>query len=394
MPVDFDALPDRAAIPGIKRTPVPWLIALVLILAGGAAISIATWPVGRTTRIPWFWLRTFGLPFLLWLFLYCGWLFFQTHLRRNTLADNAAIDRKEEKLHREASVPFKVIGQSWRVSGLDDRRSAQVAGVELNLDESRGLTIPDRPFFHGNEADESRRHAVVLEWLLIEVLKPLTHCLRDMREISVCLCLESLLSPDEAKAAIAKAWDSFGLEDSRKVQLFGAMSLFSIDGWLDQIAGKSRYLAISVQLRGVISGVISTGEVEAGAAVLLERTRTKFSHEEEAVFVHRPAKVCVDSLEKGVGDALRWGGCNAESVGAVWNRGLDAGLETAFKSVKLPANMAPIAELRETIGDSGVAMPWLTLALAAAKAAGSKDAQLIVDQQDGELVAMVCRKKT
>jgi len=73
MPIDFDALPERTEIPDEQQAIAPWLIALFVIMVVGAALSIATWPADRPTHAPWFWIRSFGLPFLTWLFAYSGW---------------------------------------------------------------------------------------------------------------------------------------------------------------------------------------------------------------------------------------------------------------------------------------------------------------------------------
>jgi len=96
MPIEFDALPARVPVPDARTTTVSWLIALVIIVAAGAALSIATWPAARPTQTLWFWTRTFGLPFLAWLGLYSGWRFVLANRRRDALADNAAIELKEK----------------------------------------------------------------------------------------------------------------------------------------------------------------------------------------------------------------------------------------------------------------------------------------------------------
>ncbi|MGF6373313.1 hypothetical protein OKW40_006129 [Paraburkholderia sp. RAU6.4a] len=398
MPVDFDALPARGAIPDGRQAVVPWLIAVVIIVAAGAATSIATWPAGRPTQTPWFWIRMFGLPLLVWLGLYFGWGFLGAHRLRNALADNAAIDRKEARLHGDASVPFAVMAQSWRFSGDAGQNRLEDAMKTRESTEnpagSGGLVIPGRAFFRGNEADELRRHAVVLEWLLVELIRPLMAPLKAAHGLTVWLCLDSDLTADVAKTVITRAWATLGLRYAEKVQLLEPMSLYSLDAWFDMGARNARHLAIAVQLRGAISGGIQAGQAEAGAAVLLTGTSAESPDSGVPVRVHRPSRGTAGSLDEVVANALRWGHCAEGGIDTVWNPGLVEPLAAALRSLDGSVNEAPAVELVRTIGDAGVATPWLALALAAANAQESVSPQLILDQQGGELVAMICRKKT
>jgi hypothetical protein len=393
MPVDLGALPDRVKVPDEQRALVPWLIALVLILAAGAAASILTWPDGRSTQTPWFWMRAFGLPALLWLSVYSAWRFVNAHRRRNALEDNAAIDRKEQRLHDDASVPFTVIGQSWRLSSWDDKQRAEDAMKNRESTDWVGFVIPDRPFFPGNHADEVLRHAALLEWLLVEMVSPLAHEIKDGRKTAIWLRLDSLLPTDDTRAVISRAWATLGLLHPEKVQLLEMMSLYAIDGWLDECRRQPRHLAIAVQLRGAISGGLQTGQAEAAAALLLQRMSADSADSESVVFAHRPAKASIESFDEGVANALRWGNGDSDPISAVWNAGLSEPLAKAFKSMKLPMNNAATVELTRTVGDAGIAASWLALALAAERAGAGAGAQLIMDQQDGDLVATVCRKK-
>jgi hypothetical protein len=312
------------------------------------------------------------------------------HRLKNALSDNAAVDRKEQQLHDDASVPFEVIGQSWCFS-CTDRNRLEDAIKARKPAQTAGLVIPGRPFFPGNKADEARRHATLLEWLLVELLRPLADAL-EASETAVWLRLDSTLSADIAKAAVSRAWAELNLVHAERVQLLESMSLYAIDGWLDMSSRYPRHLAIAVQLRGAISGAWQTGQAEAGAAVLLSSTLTGSQDPAAIVCAHRPAKRSIESVDEGIADALRWGHCAEGAIETLWNSGLAAPLAKAFKSLDGSLNDAPTIELPRTIGDAGVATPWLALALAAAMTKESAGAQLILDQQDGDLAAMICRK--
>lgn len=393
MPIDFGALPPRAAISDARKAIIPWLIALIFVLSAGAAISIMSWPAGRPTQTLWFWIRTFGLPLLVWLFSYSSWRFMHANRLRNALVDNAAIDGKERQLHADASVPLMVIGESWRTPGIADQGGRKDVIKVGESDKMAELCIPGTPFFLGNSADEVHRHAALLEWLLVELLRPLVHELKDSRT-AVWLCLDSMLSDELAKAAIARAWAALGLGRPEKVQLREAMTLYAIDGWLDGRTFYCRHLAIAVQLRSAISGELRAGQAEAGAAVLLGGVQAGARDSTALVCAHRPARCRIESLDKGIANALRWGHSADGSIETTWNSGLDEPLAKAFRSLGTPVSGVPAIELAQTVGDAGVATPWLALALAAAKTRASGGAQLILNQQGGDLVAMICRKKT
>jgi len=51
-------------------------------------------------------------------------------------------------------------------------------------------------------------------------------------------------------------------------------------------------------------------------------------------------------------------------------------------------------ELEATVGDVGAARAWLATTLAAANAALTNEAQLVIAQEEDKLVALVCQKQT
>lgn len=187
---------------------------------------------------------------------------------------------------------------------------------------------------------------------------------------------------------------TLGLERAEDIQLLEPTSLYAIDSWLDTHTRDSRHLAIAVQLRGAISGEMQVGQAEAGAAVLLGSTSAGSRGSTSLVYAHRPTRSDIESVAQGLANPLALGHRTDGNIESVWNAGLTEPLANALGSLDGPANDAPVIELARTIGAAGVAAPWLALALAAEKTKGSSGAQLILDQQDGNLVAMVCRANT
>lgn len=400
MPLEFDALPARVPVPNAQSATVPWLIALVAIVAAGAALSIATWATNRPTQTPWFWTRAFGLPFLAWLAFYSGWWLVLANRRRNALIDNAAIHRKENHLHDAASVPLVVVGQSWCFSGLPERNrlaDAMRAREQEDNVEAGVLVMPNKPFFLGNYADEALRHSSVLEWLLINLITPLAEHLRTgahSHAIAMELCIHSVLTQERVRHALTTACTALGLKQPEKVRLLDAMPLYSIDHWLDERTHVPLRLAIAVQLRGAISDGLKVGQAEAGVAVLLANPPLDEPIPAGAICVHRPARGPVESINASISNALRWGGCSDSKLDTQWDAGLIEPLPKVLESVATRMNHARVVKLLETIGDAGVATPWLSLALAAQRASEVSGGQMVLDQQGNEFVATICRKKT
>jgi hypothetical protein len=397
MPVDFAALPARAILLSERRAALSAFVLLFIVVATGAVISIATWPTDRSAQTVWFWTRTFGLPFLGWLMLYSAWRFLGAHSSRDIASYNDAIDRKEARLHDEAAVPFTIQGQSWCFSAIAARNTLEVAMKFCEDDATAqmtgGLVIPQKTFYRGNHADEAQRHAVVLEWLLLQIVGPLASDLKHLRGIATCVCIDSDLTENSVRTAISNAWAILGLNGAEDVQLVNPMKIFAIDGWLDMRVRCSARLVIAVQLRGVISGELQPGQAEAGAAVLLTSAPGKASNSTTMALAHRPSRSGVEGVDQGIEDALRWGGCSEKAIGTVWNTRLAEPISSTLTSLGRPLNEVTTIDLVRTVGDAGVASPWLALALASAKAKQGADAQLILDQLDGDFVAMICRKK-
>ena len=397
MPVDFAALPARAAPLQERRAIISALVLLVIVVALGAVTSIATWPMDRPAQTVWFWTRTFGLPLLGWLMLYSAWRFLGAHRLHTVESYNDAIGRKEACLHDEAGVPFMIQRQSWCFSAIAERNTLEAA-MKLREDDATaqragGLVIPGQRFYRGNHADEAQRHAIVLEWLLVQLVGPLAQDLKHLRGVAIYLCIGSELSEDAMRSTISNVWMSLGLSGAENVHLVNPLRLFAIDGWLDVRAYCSSCLVIAVQLRGVINGELQPGQAEAGAAVLFSNALGEASSSTTMALAHRPSRSAIDAVDEGIEDALRWGGCSEKAIGTVWNTWSTEPISLTGISLDGPLGNLRIVDLVRTVGDAGVATPWLALALASANAKQGADAQLILDQLDGDFVAMICRKK-
>lgn len=61
MPVEFQKIPEKIAVPGAPNL-LRWLIIIVLLTVLGMALSLYLWPTGMSTHTLWFWLCTLAIP--------------------------------------------------------------------------------------------------------------------------------------------------------------------------------------------------------------------------------------------------------------------------------------------------------------------------------------------
>ncbi|MDM8359319.1 hypothetical protein [Pandoraea communis] len=396
MPVDFDSLPKYQEVRVPKHSMVLWLLAFVIVEGAGVLLGLMLWPADLPAQTPWFWIRILGAPLLLYIVIFFANRFLAFHRLLNTLADNTAIDAKRDTMHKEASIPLAVIDSAWRFSSTDAENTLSVAlKPSGSPDEKslRALSRPDRQYYPGNRQDEKERHAALFEWLLIDLLTPLMPALQHASRVGVSLFIGSLLPPKVVEDILAKALGTLKMRPSFSIEVCTEGSLLPVDKWLDQRESGHMRLAIAAQLCGAISGDMRIDQSEAGAALLFCPISPNQQQEAHLAHVHRPATGGADDAEALFTNALRWGNCRDDKVETVWLGGLAKPLEEAFRGLENPAVPANEIALSNTIGDAGVAAPWLALALSCAAANESGKAQLILDERDGDLVALICRKQ-
>ena len=113
-----------------------------------------------------------------------------------------------------------------------------------------------------------------------------------------------------------------------------------------------------------------------------------------SVRLHRPAQG-VSGEEAGIlGLAVRWGRTSFEQVGTTWRTGLGKDATRTIRSSCRFGMRTRSVELEATVGDVGAARAWLATTLAAANAALTNEAQLVIAQEEDKLVALVCQKQT
>ncbi|WP_322082522.1 hypothetical protein [Burkholderia sp. BCC1972] len=412
MPVDFNRVPPRVAVPPPPYvSTIAWPILLVLVIGAGATLTVMLWPAGRPTNTLWFWFCAVGYPFLAWAFLLFAWLGYGYVRRNQALATNRVSDEAEQRCHALAARPLAILGHTWCFAANDLenslggilkgtqlsklRPSGAVADSEVN---ARWLDIPDQPFHPGNELAEHARHQAVCMWLLERLIDGLLPQLRALPPRT------TLLVELQHRSRV-----EFGIVETRIQELIAERvpalkidlrpgkhqsSLFRTDAWLDRRDVNTAHLLIAVELRDAISAVLSDGVAEVGVALLTGRPRLESQANPVGLRLHRPAKDALDSSARTFSLGARWGQSSLDRLHTVWTHGL------THDSVGAVRQAAPFLDqthwnvVEESVGDCSGAGPWLAVALAAESARITGDPQMVLCGEGKDLIALVCRKQT
>ncbi|MFC0577639.1 hypothetical protein [Paraburkholderia solisilvae] len=383
---------------------------MALVLGVGAGLTIMVWPAGRPTNTLWFWFCIAGYPFLAWAFLLCAWLGYGHARRSEAIAANRVSAEAEQACHALASKSLAILGHAWCFSAdhaentLEEIQKAvgqqklRASGSGANSDvAARWLEIPGARFEPGNELNESARHAALCGWLLEHLthrLTPQLNALPRHTKLQIEFHVQSRMKTAVVEAQLrdfiaGKAWAG---KVNGEPSVGQGLPLFRTDAWLDAQDPNVTYLLIAIELHDAISTVLPDGVAEAGVALLLGHPRLNLSPTSSALCLHRPARDVPGSAANAIELAARWAMSSIERVRTVWTHGLKGErMSTVRRATKAGDDTAWMA-LETSIGDCSKAGPWLALALAAENACITADPQLVLCEEDGNLVAVVCRK--
>jgi hypothetical protein len=131
-----------------------------------------------------------------------------------------------------------------------------------------------------------------------------------------------------------------------------------------------------------------------GAALLVGHPRLTQTATPPVLCLHRPARGSLDVVAGTLELATRWGQTTIERASTAWVHGASSEATSAIKKFASLSEQTTWMALESTVGDCSGAGAWLAVALAAANAESTGAPQLVLSQNDGELVALVCRKQT
>jgi len=112
MPID---LPDVSDDVDRLKAPDPkvWVALLVAVMAASIAWTLLTWPEGKPTGTPWFWMRLLGYPALVWAAIFG----FRVHFyedEKHRLVAIAEVDKADrEEAIAFGAEPLAVLGNAY-----------------------------------------------------------------------------------------------------------------------------------------------------------------------------------------------------------------------------------------------------------------------------------------
>jgi hypothetical protein len=413
MPIDFERVPPRVAVPEPPRpSKLLWAVLLGVVVCLGAALAVYIWPAGRPTNTAWFWFCVIGYPVLAWAFLLSCRLGYGYARRSEAIANNQVSDDEELKCHTLASAPLAVLAHAWCFScddqenGIESLVNASVktdarpGGAVPGLDvKARWLEIPGKPSYAGNEQTEHARHRVVSDWLLSRLVERIATELTALPQrtaLQVDLCIRSEMDLAGRRARLQELITTRAPALRVTVEASGEhLSLFQTDVWHDDLKPGQAQLLIAIQLRRAVSERLQDGVAETGVALLLGHPGfvRNMPANGTSLRLHRPATGASDAVSESLELATRWGQADSNHIKAVWSHGLAEELVRSVRSSPQFDEQTKWVDLGATVGTCDGAGAWLATALAAEHASVTGDPQLILTQEGSDMIAIVCRKE-
>lgn len=384
MPVWLNTIPPPAA-----KVPRPntrrWLVALLIILLMGFALTLWCWAKDRTGFI--FWFTAVGLPI-------CGWgLAFGIRRMAYKMQQVSASTWNRE---RNALISSE-IKRGQRFAYLLDTYIETPAGqgTSRNLDAinksvplvalqpSRFGTQPLRyvPLAIFDQPDPTLMLTDCINSIVVKI-KPI---LQKIPDDIPCYCV---LEIDTALQLLAEPilLDTLKKESSLAFRLISGQGLEAIDAWLDSRWDvPSLFLGVSI---GYQSKPMENDGEAIGCVLLCNRPIRDISC---TTRFHRPEKSHPDSLSYGLSQALLWGNVNPDTITGAWIAGpavVDGGeWSQACEYNPLQFSMTKANKMIDPIlGNTGKTAPWIVTALAEASMSqeNAPDAQLIAVQPQRE----------
>lgn len=384
MPVWLNTIPPAAA-----KVPRPntrrWLVALLIILFMGFALTLWFWTKDRTGFI--FWFTAVGLPI-------CGWgLAFGA---RRMAYKMQQVSTSTWNSEREALIKSE-IKRGQRFAYLLDAYIETPAGQGANrsldainksvpfvaLQPSRSGSQPIRyaPLTVFDQPDSTLMLTDCLNNIAVKI-KPILQKIPDDIPCYCVLEIDSALQPLTEPILL----DTLKKQSPHVFRLISGQGLEAIDAWLDTRWDiPSLLLIVSI---GYNSTPVDDDGEAIGSILLSNRPTRDIPC---ATRFHRPEKSHPDNLSHGLSQSILWGNISPETITAAWVAGQDVdeggGWSQACEQNQLQFSMTKANKMIDPVlGNTGKTAPWIATALAEANMGqeNSPDAQLIAVQPQRE----------
>lgn len=397
MPVWLNTIPPAAPKvfrPNTRR----WLVALLIILFMGFALTLWFWKTERTGFI--FWFTAVGLPI-------CGWgLVFgvrrmaykmqqvsaSTWNSEREILIQSEIKRGQRSAYLLDTYIETPAGQS-AIRNLDAIKKS-VPFVALQLSRSEGPPIRYASLAIFDQPDLT----LMLSDCITNMVKKISPTLQKIPEEIPCYCvleIDTTLQPQAETILL----ETLKKESPHTFRLISGQGLEAIDAWFDSRWDiPSLFLVMSI---GYQSKPADNDGEAIGSILLSNRSIRDFPC---TTHFHRPEKSHRDNLSQGLSQAMLWGNVISETITAAWVAGqtIDEGGEwgQACEHNQLQFSMIKSNKMIDPIlGNTGKTASWIATALAEASLNQDNafDAQLIAVQpqnEDSEIWITVISRQT
>lgn len=377
MPIYLDEVPedeDNTSRPVTLR----WVIFLIVILVAGVALTAWQWTGDR--RGASFWLTALGLPFIIWgilaVFRHIG---YRLELNGEAGWNYECESLKDTEIARGQRFTWVldsfVQTPAGRGTGSLVAAMAQ-ATLLLKTSIPRGGGLPVR---HARMTDFDADPDAVKK-AIEKVAIRLKNTLERLPDTLPCWlmfdCDAGLSAENETELL-----DLLTLKSGRELCQLSAKGMNALEYWLDNRWDKpSALIVLSLALRP------SPAENDAEAITSLVLCNRKSHQFSDAVRLHRPQQSNPDTLTRDMAHSLRWAKLSRDGIKTIWISGeaitnrpeLNKACEDNALTLSLTDD---IKSIDATLGYTGVASPWIAIALATA-VVQEQGAQLIAAQPD------------
>ncbi|MBQ0326230.1 hypothetical protein J9231_00015 [Providencia rettgeri] len=397
MPVWLNTIPPAAA-----KVPRPntrrWLVALLIIVFMGFALTLWFWAKDRTGFI--FWFTAVGLPICCW-----GLAFGARRMayKMQQVAASTWNDERESLIQSEIKrgQRFAYLLEAYieTPAGQGANRSLgainkSIPFVALQPSRSSNQLVRYAPLAAFDQPDLMLMLTDCINNIVIKI-NPLLHKIPDDIPCYCVLEIDRAHQPQAEKILL----ETLKKENPHAFRLISGQGLEAIDAWLD-----TRWdvpsLCLVVSIGYHLKPVEASGEA-IGSLLLSNRPIRDISC---TTRFHRPEKSHPDNLSQGLSQAMLWGNVPPETITGAWvaGEGVDDEGEwsKACEHNQLQFSMSKANKMIDPVlGNTGKTAPWIATALAEASLNqdNASDAQLIAVQpkhEDNEIWITVISRQT
>ncbi|NML32739.1 hypothetical protein HHL14_18085 [Paraburkholderia sp. G-4-1-8] len=399
MPIELPPLRDDQT-PPVPPNVFVWGGVGLLLAALGMALSVATWPHGKSTSDPWFWVQTIVLPLMSAGFVFgLRWLFYGQQASLHEADEETDTGDRAETI-RFGQEPLAIIGLAYLTAMGSGNVGARIAGGERALrsqqSQTTGATRRRTQLDILDGTDGFERFKLCLSEVMRGVRSEIQNVPSNI-PLHVYMQVPEVLSDEEVLEAWRASTKALGITLAEPIRLVKEDGLMTIDEWLD-IRGGPLLEKFALFVAVEISGDASPNHSEAAAAMVMTWSPlAERMHLDVIAKLHRPVDAREVPAVDDMSETLLWGNAEAKEVLDMWQAGLADGDDDVLSKAASDLGLAlveadepaGVRDLDVALGNTGEAAGWLAVALAAERASEAGTPQLVCTRQGNIRMAVV-----